>query len=324
MSPLDIFRSVPPLGAVLVLAAAAAALLIDAPYVHELLILAVVYAQFAASWDLLCGPTGLDNFGHAVFIGGAGYGSALLGRHLGLDPLFSVPLAAVAAGTLGALLGSLTLRLRGPYFSLAPIAVAAMGYKLSFILSRFTGGEEGLSGLRPFTSSVGADLLVCLALLSVSCLAMQAFMRSRLGLVLRASSHHEDAVMASGYDTAAYKILAFTLSGTLAGLGGAMYAHTQMQVNPDLLSGGLSVMIVLLATVGGRGRPFGPALAAALLILLSEGLRVFEQYRAVIFTGLLILLVYLHPEGLAGSAWVRRRSARRHLAAPRQAGEGRP
>ncbi|MBB2485475.1 branched-chain amino acid ABC transporter permease [Mitsuaria sp. WAJ17] len=320
----NLLRHVPPLGALLVLAAAAAALLIDAPYVHELLILAVVYAQFAASWDLLCGPSGLDNFGHAVFIGGAGYGSALLGRHLGLDPLLSVPLAAAAAAVLGALVGILTLRLRGPYFSLATITVAAVGYKLSFILSRFTGGEEGLSGLRPFTRNVGTDLLVCLALLSLSCLGMQAFMRSRCGLVLRATRHNEDAVMASGYDTAAYKILAFSVSGMLAGLGGAMYGHTQMQVNPDLLSGGLSVMVVLLATVGGRGRPLGPALAAALLILLSEGLRVFEQYRAVIFTGLLILLVYLHPEGLANSPWVRRPRYWRRRGVVQRAGEGAP
>lgn len=322
MSRLHVPRSVPPLGALLVLAIAGAALLVEAPYVHELLILAVIYAQFAASWDLLCGPTGLDNFGHAVFIGGAGYGSALLGRQLGLEPWLSVPLAAAAAGLLGAVVGGLTLRLRGPYFSLATIAVAAMAYKLSFILSRFTGGEEGLSGLRPFTRGVGTDLLVCLALLSLSCLGMRAFMRSRCGLVLRATRHHEDAVMASGFDTASYKVLAFTLSGMLAGIAGAMYGHTQMQVNPDLLSGSLSVMIVLLATVGGRGQPFGPALAAGLLILLSEGLRVFEQYRAVLFTGLLILLVYLSPEGLASSPWLQRRSLWRRLIAVGRSEEG--
>lgn len=324
MSRLHLLRGVPPLAPVTVLAAAAAALLVQAPYVHELLILAVVYAQFAASWDLLCGPTELDNFGHAVFIGGAGYASALLGRQLGLAPLVSVPLAAAAAGLLGAAIGALTLRLRGPYFSLATIAVAAMGYKLSFILSRFSGGEEGLSGLRPFTTGVASDLLVCLALFSLSCLLMHAFMRSRYGLVLRATRHNEDAAMACGFDTAACKVLAFTLSGTLAGLGGAMYGHTQMQVNPDLLSGGLSVMIVLLATVGGRGRLYGPAFAAALLILLSEGLRAFEQYRAVLFTGLLILLVYLNPDGLAGSRWLRRRPLLRRLVASRQSEEGSP
>ncbi|HLO95665.1 MAG TPA: branched-chain amino acid ABC transporter permease, partial [Burkholderiaceae bacterium] len=257
-----------------------------------------------------------------VFIGGAGYGSALLGRHLGLEPWLSVPLAAAAAALAGSAIGALTLRLRGPYFSLATIAFAALAYKLVFILSRYSGGEEGLSGLRPFTSSVGADLLVCLLLFSLSFLAMHAFMRSRCGLVLRATRHHEDAVMACGFNTARYKVLAFTLSGFLAGIGGAMYGHTQMQANPDLLSGSLSVMVVLLATVGGRGTLIGPATAAALLILLSEGLRVFEQYRAVIFTGLLILLVYLNPDGLANSPWLQRRAWLQRLVAPQRKEEG--
>ncbi|MGM9512781.1 branched-chain amino acid ABC transporter permease [Roseateles sp. DB2] len=314
----------PPLGVALVAAAAATGLFGQSPYVHELLILGVVYAQFAASWDLLCGPTELDNFGHAVFIGGAAYGSAILGRQLGLEPWLSVPVAAAMAAIIGTAIGGLTLRLRGPYFSLATIAVAALAYKLTFILSRYTGGEEGLSGLRPFSHDVGTDLLLCLLLFSVSFLGMHVFMRSRWGLVLRATRHHEDAVIACGFNTAAYKVLAFTLSGFLAGIGGAMYGHTQMQANPDLLSGNLSVMIVLLATVGGRGTLIGPATGAALLILLSEGLRAFEQYRAVIFTGLLILLVYLNPDGLANSTWLKRRTWLQRLVLPRGQGEGAP
>ena len=287
------------LGLALLVAAAGAALFAKNVYLHEMLILAVVYAQFAASWDLLCGSTELDNFGHAVFIGGAAYGSALLGRQLDLAPWLSVPIAAVAAGLAGAAIGALTLRLRGPYFSLATIAFAAMSYKLAYILSAVTGGEEGLSGLRLFTPEVATDLLVCLATFSACFLAMQCFKRSRFGLVLRSTRHNEDATVAAGFNTALYKVLAFSLSGFLAGIGGGMYGHTQMQANPELLSAGLSVMIVLLATVGGRGTLVGPALAAALLTLLGEWLRVIEQYRVVIFTGLLIALVYLNPAGFA-------------------------
>lgn len=316
MRPRRILATVPPLGILLVAAAAGAALLATNTYLHEVLILAVIYAQFAASWDLLCGDTGLDNFGHAVFIGGAAYGSALLGRHLGLSPWLSVPVAAAAVALAGGAFGALTLRLRGPYFSLATIALAALAYKLAYILSRFTGGEEGLSGLRAFTGGVETDLLVCLALFSLSFLALHAFRQSRCGLVLRATRHNEDAAMASGFHTARYKILAFMLSGFLAGIGGAMYGHTQMQANPELLSGGLSVMIVLLATVGGRGTLLGPAIAAALLTLFNEWLRAFEQYRVVIFTGLLIVLVYLNPAGFANSRWLQRRPWLQRLVVP--------
>ena len=318
MSLRSLLATVPPLGVALVAAAAATALFGKNIYLHEMLILAVIYAQFAASWDLLCGCTELDNFGHALFIGGAAYGSALLGRQLGLAPWLSVPVAAGLAALAGAAIGALTLRLRGPYFSLATIAFAALSYKLAYILSGITGGEEGLSGLRSFTGSVETDLLVCLAVFSLSFLAMHAFNQSSFGLILRSTRHNEDAAMAAGFNTAYYKVVAFVLSGFLAGVGGALYGHTQMQANPELLSGGLSVMIVLLATVGGRGTLIGPAIAAGLLMLVNEWLRVLEQYRVVIFTGLLIVLVYLNPAGFANSRWLQRWPWLRRLLLPQQ------
>jgi branched-chain amino acid transport system permease protein len=284
-----------------VLAAAGAACFGSSVYLHEVLIVAVLHAQYAASWDLFSGPTELDNFGHALFIGMAAYGSALLGRHLGLSPWLSVPAGAVAAALLGAVIGALTLRLRGPYFSLATLACAAVGFKLAYLLSGVTGGEEGLSGLRTFTGEARSDLLVCLLFFSMSMVAMMAFQRSRQGLILRATRHNEEAAQACGLGTARCKVQAFMLSGFLAGIGGGLHGHTQMQVNPELLSGSLCVLVVLLATVGGRGTLVGPALAAAVLALANEGLRAIEPYRALLFTGSLIVLVWLVPDGLVAA-----------------------
>lgn len=291
-----------------VLAAAAEACLGSSVYLHEILIVAVLQAQYAASWDLLSGPTELDNFGHALCIGIAAYGSALLGRHLELSPWLSVPAGAMAAGLLGALIGALTLRLRGPYFSLATLAFAAMGFKLAYLLSGITGGEEGLSGLRSFTGEARTDLLVCLLVFALSLCGMVAFQSSRQGLILRATRHNEEGAQACGLDTAQCKVRAFMLSGFLAGLGGGLHGHTQMQVNPELLSGSLCVMIVLTATLGGRGTLMGPALAAAGLVVAGEALRAVEAYRTVLLTGLLIVGVYSCPDGL-GVAWRRRRDA---------------
>lgn len=301
-------RSLPvsPLGIAAIAGIGLAAAFNASYYVLEVLILAVIYAQLASSWDLLCGFADLDNFGHAIFVGGAAYGSALLGASLPMTPWISAPLAALGAALLGTLIGALTLRLRGPYFSLATIAFAAVLYKLAYILSGITGGEEGLSGLRSFTGVVNTDFGVCLAIFLISFCGMAAFARSRYGLILRSTKHNEDATLASGINAPVYKILAFSLSGFLAGLGGAMYAHTQMQVNPELLAGSLSVMIVLLATVGGRGTLAGPAIAAAALTVLNEWLRVVEEYRVVLYTALLILLVYLNPAGLANSRMLAR------------------
>ena len=284
-----------------VLAAAVAACFGTSVYLHEVLIVAVLHAQYAASWDLFSGPTELDNFGHALFIGVAAYGSALLGRHLGLSPWLSVPAGALAAALLGAAIGALTLRLRGPYFSLATLACAAVGFKLAYLLSGVTGGEEGLSGLRTFTGEARSDLLVCLLFFSMSMGAMWLFQRSRQGLILRATRHNEEAAQACGLDTARCKVRAFMLSGFLAGIGGGLHGHTQMQVNPELLAGSLCVLVVPFATVGGRGTLAGPALAAAALTLAHEGLRAVEPYRALIFTGSLIALVWLFLDGLAAA-----------------------
>jgi branched-chain amino acid transport system permease protein len=187
-------------------------------------------------------------------------------------------------------------------------------FKLAFIFSKITGGEEGLSGIDPFTQEVSTDLYTTLALFMVSVICLTAFARSHYGLVLRSTQHNEDAAQASGINTAHYKVVGFVVSGFFAGVGGGMYAHTHMQVNPELLAGSLSVLVVLLATIGGRGTIVGPAFAAGLLTLFGEWLRVIEEFRVVIFTGFLIALVYVFPSGLANTGFVTRsRNLRRFL-----------
>lgn len=275
-------------------------------YLKEVLVLVIVFAQFTASWDVLCGYSAQDNFGHAFFIGAAGYVAALLNTGLDFSPWLTVPLSAGAAALLGVGVGWLTLRLRGPYFALSTIAFAAVLFKLAFIFSTVTGGEEGIPGISPFAPSVDLDLLTCLAIFAVSVLCLTAFVRSHYGLILRSTQHNEDAAQASGINTAYYKIAGFVVSGFFAGVGGTMYTHTKMQVNPELLAGSLSVLIVLFAVAGGRGSIMGPVLAAAGLTLLNEWLRIIEEYRPVLFTGALILLVYLNPSGVANARWLAR------------------
>jgi len=102
------------------------------------------------------------------------------------------------------------------------------------------------------------------------------------------------------------KIEAFALSGFLGGIGGAVFAHSQMQVGPTMLSGHVSIIVVLLAMIGGMGTIVGPLIGAIALSLVNDYLRVIEQYRIVIYSGLLILLIYLAPEGLVNLRCVKR------------------
>lgn len=278
----------------------------DNVYLTEMLVLVILYAQFAASWDVLSGYTEQDNYGHAFFIGGAGYLSAMLNKYFAMSPWVGGPLAASAAAFVGLFVGWMTLRLRGPYFALSTIAFAAVLGKLVYIFSGATGGDEGLSGLDTLTSGANTDMALMLALFVASVICLTAFSRSHYGLILRSTQHNEDAAQASGINTAYYKVVGFVVSGFFAGIGGAMYAHVNMQVNPALLSGQLSVLIVLLAIVGGRGTIMGPVLAAGAFTFFNEWLHIVEVYRGIIFTGTLIVLVYLNPAGFANAAFFQR------------------
>lgn len=305
---IEVARAISPAFVLVVAAITIAAFTLDV-YVLEVLVLAVIYMQFASSWDILSGYTNQDNFGLAFFTGLAGYLAAILNKSLALTPWLTVPLSATASAVAGLTIGWLALRLRGPYFALLTIVFAAVLFKLAYIFSNVLGGEEGISGIAPFTGGVEGDLLVCTALLFVSVLCMTAFARSHYGLILRSTQHNEDAAIASGINTAYYKIAGFGVSAFFAGIGGAMFAHTHMQVSPELLAGSLSVLVVLIAVAGGRGTIFGPVFAAAILTLFNEWLRIVEVYRPIIFTGSLILLIFIFPSGLANFAtagWLRR------------------
>lgn len=272
----------------------------------EILMLAAVYAIFAMSWDILTGYTHEVNFGFAFFIGGAGYLSGVLNVFLFLPPFLAIPLAALAAGGAGLLIGYLTLRLKGPYFSMATLAFCGILYKLAFIFYKYTGGEEGISGLKSLTSGPVTDFyLIWLAAAGVYFLLL-FYSRSKHGVILKAIRADEDVAQSSGINTAYYKIEAFALSGLLAGVGGGLYAHAQMHIGPATLSGSLSVLVVLLAMIGGMGTIVGPLLGGILLSILNEALRFVEAYRIAIYTGLLIVFIYLAPQGFVHLDFVRR------------------
>lgn len=303
---LDLVSGVSPILWILILVLFSIALFSDNFYLLEIAVLIVIYMQFSASWDVLSGYTSQDNFGLAFFTGLSGYVAAIVNTKIGLSPWLTIPIAAVAAGLGGYIIGILALRLRGAYFSLLTIVVAAVLYKSAFIFSSFTGGEEGISGIATFGDTVEFDLFICVCLFLVSVMLLSLFARSHYGLILRSTQQNEDAAIASGIDTAHYKIAGFVVSSFFAGVGGAMFAHTQMQVNPELLAISLSVLVVLLAVIGGRGTIVGPIIAAVILTWFNEWLRIAEEIRPIVYTGVLILLIYLFPSGLVSTMAVQR------------------
>jgi branched-chain amino acid transport system permease protein len=294
-----------PFGLLILIAMALFPLLSDNIFYLEIIKLAAIYAIFTMSWDILTGYTHEVNFGFAFFIGGAGYLSGILTSHLPVSPYLAIPMAALAAGVSGIFIGYLTLRLKGPYFAMATLAFASILFKLSFILYGITGGEEGISGLDAFTDDPTKDFFVVWGVMVAIYFVLCLYARSKHGIILKAIRADEDATQSAGINTAYYKIEAFAISGFMAGIGGGVFTHSQMHIGPTMLSGYLSVIVVLLAMIGGMGTIVGPLLGAICLSIVNESLRIVEEYRIIIYTGLLIVFIYLAPDGLVNLRFIK-------------------
>ena len=299
-------RNQSPFGLLVLVAMGVFGLVSDNFFYIEVIKVAAIYAIFAMSWDILTGYTHEVNFGCAFFIGGAGYLSGILNSIFSFSLYLAIPLSALAAGISGIFIGYLTLRLKGPYFAMATLAFASILFKLSFIFYEITGGEEGISGLDVFTDDPTKDFFVAWGIMVAVYFTLMLYAQSKHGIILKAIRADEDATQSAGINTAYYKTEAFAISGFMAGIGGGVFAHSQMHIGPTMLSGHISTIIILLAIIGGMGTIVGPLLGAICLTIINEYLRVVEEYRIVLYTGILILLIYLIPEGLLNLKFIKK------------------
>jgi len=294
-----------PIALLLIVGGALFPLVSDNFFYIEVIKTAAIYAIFAMSWDILTGYTHEVNFGFAFFVGGSGYLAGILNTFFSISPFLAVPVSALAAGIFGIVIGYLTLRLKGPYFAMVTMVFASILFTLSFIYTEITGGEEGISGLESFSDDLIKDFFIIWAVMALTYFLLRKYAHSKHGTILKAIRADEDAAMSAGINTSYYKIEAFALSGTLGGIGGGIFAHSQMHIGPTMLSGELSIVVVLLTMIGGLGTIVGPLLGAVCLSILNEYLRVVEEYRLVIYTGLMILLIYLAPDGLINLKFIK-------------------
>lgn len=272
------------------------------PYLLRVLSLAGLFSVYAASWDLLAGFTGQVSFGHSLFFGVAAYTSALLNLRLGVPPFLAIPAGATAAVLAGLVLGLPALRLKGPYFSLASLAIPTITMGAVFTFPKLTGGEMGVSGLSRLAGTRLAEYYVIMAAMLVLVLVMWKIATSKTGLIFHAIREDEIVVRASGINTSRYKMLAFSLSGLFAGLAGGMYAHYMRVVGPSTLELIMSLQIIVWTIFGGIATIYGPVVGVFLLLPLMEYLRVVPEWRMMIFAAVVVLVLRLMPEGI--SNWV--------------------
>jgi branched-chain amino acid transport system permease protein len=285
---------------------------VPSPFWLHLAIVVLMWTLLGAAWNVLGGFAGQVSFGHASLFGVGAYTTILLYLRAGIAPWWGIPLGGVAAAITSLPLGLICFRLRGPYFSLATLAVAEIVRLVALNWESVTSGPTGLlitvlppaSILgRPVNWEAKEPFYVAIAILALGgLLAVNALKRSRLGAFLVAIRENEDAAEAVGIDTVRAKVLTLALSAFLAGAGGGFYAFYFRYVDPDaVLAIALSMEMVFIAIVGGLGTVGGPLIGAVFLTAIAETVRSRFQVGHLVFYGLFMMLVIRYmPEGIWG------------------------
>jgi branched-chain amino acid transport system permease protein len=276
-------------------------------YVLHVLSLAMIFALAALALQLLLGFAGLLSIGQAAFLGIGAYTSALLTTTIGAP--FEV--GFLAAGLVSGL-ASLTLvpitRLRGVYLGVATLGFTIIVHLVILNEEWLTGGSFGL--LRIPWPSIGpwslrgevSNYYLCLAVLVLTFIALHRLIPSRFGRALQAIMLDEDAARASGINVTYYKSQAFVVAAVITGFAGSLFAHHAHYLNPNDFTFWKSIEILIMVAVGGMGSFAGAVVGAFIVVLLPEYLRAVDEYRMVIFGGLLIVFMGLGHNGIAGLA----------------------
>jgi branched-chain amino acid transport system permease protein len=295
-------------------------LVVHNSFLLHVCILVFMWTVLGEAWNVLGGYAGQVSFGHAAFFGLGSYVTIILYLKGGVAPWWGIPLGGLAAAAFSIPIGLIAFRLRGPYFSLATLAVAELAKLVALNWEWATNGPTGflittlpplhLFGVTVNWESKAPFYFVALALMALSMAAVALLARSRLGAFLVAIRENEEAAEAVGIDTVRAKVLTLALSGFLAGTGGGFYAFYFRYVDPDaVLNLGISMEMVFIAMVGGLGTVAGPLIGAVFLTTVGEAVRERFQVGHLIFYGLFMMLVIRFlPEGIWG--WVRKMSAR--------------
>jgi branched-chain amino acid transport system permease protein len=293
-------------------------LLVAAPFLGVypvFLMKALCFALFACAFNLLIGFGGLLSFGHAMFLGTAGYACAHAAKVWGWPPEAAILFGTLAATLLGIVAGALAIRRQGIYFAMITLALAQMIF-FFYLQAQFTGGEDGIQSV-PRGKLFGVlDLsntyvmyYVVVAIFLAAFLLIYRIVHSPFGQVLKSIRENEPRAISLGYDAEKYKLLAFVLSAALSGLAGSVKAIVFQLASLTDAHWTMSGEVVLMVLLGGMGTIFGPVVGAFAIIGLESYLASFGQWVTVITGVIFVVCVLAFRRGIVGelAAWWERR-----------------
>ena len=290
-------------------------LLVAPLFIYPIFLMKVLcFALFACAFNLLIGFGGLLSFGHAMFLGTAGYASAHAAKVWGFTPELAILFGTAMAVLLGFFAGLLAIRRQGIYFAMITLALAQMLY-FFYLQAPFTGGEDGIQavprgklfGLIDLNQPLAMYALVLTVFLG-GFLLIYRVVHSPFGQVLKAIRENEERAISLGYDADRYKLMAFVISGGLAGLAGATKALVFQLASLTDVHWTMSGEVVLMMLVGGMGTIFGPVVGAAVIISMQNYLAHLGAWVTIVQGIVFVICVLAFRRGIVGelAQWLKK------------------
>jgi len=285
-------------------AALSAPFFLKGNYLLNVLVFVGINTMLAVALNLLLGYAGQISLGHAAFFGMGAYISGIITARFPVDPFLVMILAALCSGALAFVIGFPILKLKGHYLAMATLGFGIIMYIIFNETVELTGGPSGLSGIPNlhigsliFDNDLNNYYLVWMFTLAVMLLSIN-LSQSRIGRALRAIHDSEVAARVMGVNARILKVQIFTVSAVISAVAGSLYAHIMTFIAPTSFGFNFSVELLTMVVVGGLGSIYGSFLGAAILTMLPEWLRVFQNLDIVIYGLMLILMTMFMPGGL--------------------------
>lgn len=272
-------------------------------YLLHIMIIIFVYVTLVGSWNLPGGYAGYISFGHVLFFGIGGYSTAMLLIFWKIPAIVTYCLGGIFSALVALVFGYISLRLKGPYFAIATLALATIGRYIFLNFDIFGGAEGLLLPVSPWALEFEKIPYYygALSIATVTTFTVYMITRTRLGIGLMAIRENEEKAEGLGINTTRHKVIAFIISAFFPGMIGGLFASYLEYVNPDSCFSILySVNILLMAILGGLGTVTGPVIGASIIVVVSEILSftVAHQVRLVLFGFILVTFAIFLPGGL--------------------------
>jgi branched-chain amino acid transport system permease protein len=277
------------------------------PFLLTLMTQTLIYAIVAMSLDLILGYTGLSSLGHAAYLGLGAYSVGILATQYRAGFWTTLAVGIVLAAVVAAIFGLVALRATGVYFLMITLALGMVVWGLANRWVSLTKGDNGISNVpRPdlglpwsFNKTVPFYYLVLIGF-ALALLVLRVIVRSPFGHTLVGIRESESRMRTLGYNVWLHKYIAFIISGGVAGFAGVLWAHYNGFVSPSDLDLAVSIEILLMVALGGRGTLFGASVGAAVIVLLKNLVSVYTQRWLLLLGIVYIFTIRYAPEGIVG------------------------